>query len=33
MKKTLKIWLFAASLFVCGQVAAQPPVLIHWHND
>ena len=33
MKKTLKIWLFAASLFVCGQVAAQPPVLIHSHND
>ena len=33
MKKILRIGLFAAALFVCGVAAAQPPVLIHSHND
>lgn len=33
MKKILRIGLSAAALFVCGVAAAQPPVLIHSHND
>ena len=33
MRKILKIWLFVAALFVCGLAVAQPPVLIHSHND
>lgn len=33
MKRILKTGLLLAFLLLCGVGAAQPPVLIHSHND